>query len=76
MSRSVNRHRPVSRKLTGMRPRLENLEARLVLSTFEVNTTLDTVAVNLKTGKGMGSLSDHAPCRRLCPSFHAALMTF
>ena len=33
------------------RPRLEVLEHRVVLSTFKVNTTLDTVAVNLKTGK-------------------------
>ena len=30
---------------------LECLETRLVLSTFKVNTTLDTVAVSLKTGK-------------------------
>lgn len=30
---------------------LEPLEHRVVLSTFKVNTTLDTVAVNLKTGK-------------------------
>ncbi len=35
----------------GMRPWLDGLEARVVLSTFKVNTTLDTVAVNLKTGK-------------------------
>ena len=34
-----------------LRPRLEGLEGRVVLSTFHVNTTLDTVAVNLKTGK-------------------------
>ena len=31
-------------------PRLECLESRIVMSTFRVNTTLDTVAVNLKTG--------------------------
>ena len=30
---------------------LETLEDRRLLSTFKVNTTLDTVAVNLKTGK-------------------------
>ncbi len=30
---------------------MEALETRLVLSTFLVNTTLDTVAVNLHTGK-------------------------
>src|SRR5271157_5741046 len=34
-----------------LRPTLEGLEGRVVLSTFHVNTTLDTVAVNLKTGK-------------------------
>ena len=34
-----------------MQPRLEGLEDRVVLSTFKVNTTLDTVAVNLKNGK-------------------------
>ncbi len=32
-------------------PRLEGLEDRTLLSTFKVNTTLDTVAVNLKNGK-------------------------
>jgi hypothetical protein len=32
------------------RPRLEPLEIRVVLSTFQVNTTLDTVAANLQTG--------------------------
>ena len=32
-------------------PRLEQLEPRIALSTFQVNTTLDTVAVNLHTGK-------------------------
>ena len=35
----------------GHRPRLEPLEGRIVLSTFQVNTTLDTVAVDLRTGK-------------------------
>lgn len=30
---------------------MEALEARLQLSTFRVNTTLDTVAVNLRNGK-------------------------
>src|SRR5262249_38991937 len=39
------------RSTTRLRPRLEGLEGRVVLSTFRVNTTLDTVAVNLKTGK-------------------------
>src|SRR5262245_28673665 len=32
-------------------PRLEGLEGRLVMSTFQVNTTLDTAAVKLRTGK-------------------------
>src|SRR5439155_25539524 len=32
-------------------PRLEPLEGRIVMSTFRVNTTLDTVAVDLRTGK-------------------------
>ena len=32
-------------------PRLEMLESRVVMSTFRVNTTLDTVAVDLRTGK-------------------------
>jgi hypothetical protein len=30
---------------------LEQLEGRIVMSTFRVNTTLDTVAVNLRSGK-------------------------
>src|SRR5262249_6754968 len=34
-----------------LRPRAEALESRLVLSTFTVNTVLDTPAVNLSTGK-------------------------
>ena len=34
-----------------MQPRLEGLEHRVVLSTFNVNTILDTVAVNLHNGK-------------------------
>src|SRR5437868_1707958 len=33
------------------RPMMESLEQRCVLSTFTVNTTLDTVAVNLRNGK-------------------------
>ena len=36
---------------TAIHPGLENLESRVVLSTFKVNTTLDTVAVYLKNGK-------------------------
>jgi hypothetical protein len=34
-----------------LHPQLERLEGRLVMSTFRVNTTLDTVAVDLRTGK-------------------------
>ena len=33
-----------------LRPSLEGLEGRVTPSTFHVNTILDTVAVNLKTG--------------------------
>ena len=47
---SKPQHRSVRRK-TAIRPRIEELEPRVVLSTFKVNTTLDTVAVSLKTGK-------------------------
>ncbi len=35
----------------GLRPGLEGLEDRVTPTTFRVNTVLDTVAVNLKTGK-------------------------
>ena len=45
------RQRQEKRNATGMRPWLEGLESRTVLSTFKVNTLLDTVAVNLQTGK-------------------------
>ena len=40
-----------ARRRARFRPSGEALEARRVLSTFRVNTLLDTVAVNLKTGK-------------------------
>ena len=40
-----------NRKTRASRPRLEKLEKRVVLSTFRVNTTLDTVAMNLKNGQ-------------------------
>ena len=46
-----NRTDTTKRKITKNCPRLEALEQRLQLSTFKVNTTLDTVAVNLHTGK-------------------------
>src|SRR5262249_37845730 len=39
------------RRKVGSDPRLELLESRLVLSTFRVNTTLDSAAVDLHTGK-------------------------
>ena len=47
------RTQKVSRKRSAprMQPRLEGLEHRVVLSTFKVNTMLDTVAVNLHNGK-------------------------
>jgi len=48
---TANRQRRGKRNATERRPWLESLEARMVLSTFKVNTTLDTVAVNLKKGK-------------------------
>jgi hypothetical protein len=43
--------RGIRRRLVRSCPRLERLEGRFVLSTFQVNTTLDTVAVDLQTGK-------------------------
>jgi hypothetical protein len=39
------------RSTSRLRPRLELLEHRVVLSTFRVNTTLDTVAVDFRNGK-------------------------
>src|SRR5215469_6250819 len=39
------------RQVTRYQPGLQRLEDRVVLSTFRVNTTLDTVAVDLKRGK-------------------------
>ena len=39
------------RSATRLRPEVDGLEQRLVLSTFKVNTTLDTVAVSLQNGK-------------------------
>ena len=39
------------RQVTRYEPTLQRLENRVVLSTFKVNTTLDTVAVDLKKGK-------------------------
>ena len=47
----INRKSVASRHSLRSFPRLEALEAHVVLSTFHVNTTLDTVAVDLTTGK-------------------------
>jgi hypothetical protein len=47
-----NKRRATDRRLSArIRPNLEALEERVVLSTFNVNTTLDTVAVNFMTGQ-------------------------
>ena len=51
MFRSLNQPRPSKQRTNSREPALEALEARLVLSTFRVNSTLDTVAVSVKTGK-------------------------
>ncbi len=51
MTGSSKRHRIEKRTPRAARPILEGLDDRVLLSTFKVNTTLDTVAVNLKTGK-------------------------
>ena len=48
---SPDRQKRGKRSAPRMQPRLEGLEARVVLSTFNVNTTLDTVAANLGTGQ-------------------------
>ena len=45
------RERRIRRQRVRSRPRLESLEGRVVMSTFQVNTMLDTVAVDLRTGK-------------------------
>ena len=49
--RRGNQNGNSKRRFTRTRPALETLEQRLQLSTFRVNTTLDTVAVNLHNGK-------------------------
>ena len=47
------------------RPQVEWLEGRIVMSTFRVNTTLDTVAVDLRTGKdATGHISLRRPSWR------------
>lgn len=58
MLRTLSRQKNVKRSASRIPLRLEWLEDRVVLSTFKVNTTLDTVAVSLKTGKdASGSIS-------------------
>ncbi len=46
-----NRQRAQKRPVNRARVDIELLEGRVVLSTFHVNTLLDTTAVSLKTGK-------------------------
>src|SRR6516165_8377355 len=48
---SPDRQKTRKRSALRMQPRLEGLEDRVVLSTFRVNTTQDSVAVNLQNGK-------------------------
>src|SRR3954469_18623259 len=48
---SPARQKTGKRPATRFQPGLRKLEGRVLLSTFRVNTTLDTVAVNLKNGK-------------------------
>ena len=60
MVRASNRRVRRGQRTNTRRPMLEGLETRVVLWTFRVNTTLDTVAVNLKTGK---DASDHISLR-------------
>src|SRR5258705_6136793 len=45
------RQKTGKRQGTQFQPRLQKLEDRVLLSTFRVNTTLDTVAVDLNKGK-------------------------
>src|SRR5262249_5989699 len=47
----VDRNSVPGTRKTRSRPRLEQLESRIVMSTFRVNTLLDTIAVDLRTGK-------------------------
>src|SRR5262245_36911739 len=47
LDRTLSRRRRTARSF----PRLEPLEGRGGMSTFQINTTRDTVAVDLRTGK-------------------------
>ena len=51
MSVSTTRPKIGKRHARRFRPGVQGLEDRALLSTFRVNTTLDTVAVDLKKGK-------------------------
>src|SRR5262245_43107886 len=51
MFRKNARQRTGKRTATRIEPRLEGLENRVALSTFLINTTLDTVAVDLNSGR-------------------------
>src|SRR6516225_4912533 len=51
MFSASNRRAKKKGTMSRSHPVLEGLESRVVLSTFKVNTTLDTVAVSLTTGK-------------------------
>ena len=48
---AIARECAIRRQGLRSRPRLERLEGRIVMSTFQVNTSRDTVAVDLRTGK-------------------------
>src|SRR5438067_215924 len=52
---NTDRRRTGKRNPKRIEPGLEGLENRVVLSTFHVNTTLDTVAVDLHSGKDAAS---------------------
>src|SRR4051794_8780091 len=47
----INKRARATRQVRAHRPLGDCLESRVVLSTFKVNSLLDTVAVNLKSGK-------------------------
>ena len=51
MLKQLVREAPRAQRTRSARPTIDQLEGRTLLSTFRVNTTLDTDAVSLKTGK-------------------------